>query len=192
VPGDDLHQTFEIVLDAARGRALLVQNRDLILAVDLASGARSEFSFEDPDVFGATRMDGGVLDPANDRLLVHDQEIGLFAASLADGTRSFVSTLVGDSGQDGGSGLAPDDTLGRVLITPRSPLPSGVGAVDAASGGLSILSSSDLGIGAGPLLTKAVTLAADFARGSAIVFDQDTEALFEVDLFSGDRVIVSR
>jgi DNA-binding beta-propeller fold protein YncE len=192
VPGFDLHVNFEVVIDDVHGRALLVQNRDLIVAVDLATGARSEFSFDDPVVFGATRMDGGALDLAHGRLLAHDQELGLFAASLADGTRSFVSTLVGGSGQDGGSGLAPDPAQERILITPRSPLPSGVGAVDPASGGLSMISTSDLGVGAGPVLDNAVALAPDFARGVALVFDSGTHALFEVDLETGDRVIVSR
>jgi hypothetical protein len=193
VAGDDLHRTFEIVLDATHGRALLVQSDDLVLAVDLGTGARSEFSFDDPVVFDASRMDGGALDLANDRLLVHDQEIGLFACSLADGTRTLISALVGNGGQDGGSGMTFDAPGDRFLLTPRAPLPSGVGALAVSNGDLSMLSTSDvLGSGRGPTLHKAVTLAVDEARGVAIVRDEDVEALFEVDLVSGDRVLLSR
>jgi DNA-binding beta-propeller fold protein YncE len=193
VAGNDLHRTFEIVLDETHGRALLVQNDDLILAVDLKSGARSEFSFDDPVVFGATRMDGGALDLENNRLLVHDQAIGLFACALTDGARTLLSALVGNSGQDGGSGMTFDAPGNRFLLTPRSPLPSGVGQIVVTDGDLDMISSSDaFGRGRGPASHRAVTLAVDAARGSAIVRDDEIDALFEVDLESGDRVIVSR
>jgi DNA-binding beta-propeller fold protein YncE len=193
VAGNDLHRTFEIVLDETHGRALLVQNDDLILAVDLKSGARSEFSFEDPVVFQATRMDGGALDLENDRLLVHDQEIGLFACALTDGARTLLSALVGNSGQDGGSGMTFDAPGNRFLLTPRAPLPSGVGQIVVTDGDLEMISSSDaFGRGRGPASHRAVTLAVDAARASAIVRDDEIDALFEVDLVSGDRVIVSR
>lgn len=193
VAGNDLHRTFEIVLDATHGRALLVQNDDLILAVDLRSGARSEFSFDDPVVFDASRMDGGALDLPNDRLLVHDQELGLFSCALSDGARTLESALVGNGGQDGGSGMAFDAPGNRFLLTPRLPQPSGVGRIVVTDGDLEMISSTDVfGRGRGPTLHKAVTLAFDDARGVAVVRDEDVDALFEVDLVSGDRTIISR
>jgi hypothetical protein len=191
-PGDHPHGTAEIVIDKQHGRALLVQSQDLILAVDLAKGERSEFSFADPTVPDATHMDGGVLDPDNDRLLVHDQEIGLFAAALRDGTRTLLSAAVGNGGQDGGSGLAPDAPHRRVLITPRAPLITGVGAVDLKDDDFEPISTDELAnLGRGPTLNKAVTLAFDSANQIVIVRDQKTSALFEVDLVSGDRALLS-
>jgi hypothetical protein len=55
-----------------------------------------------------------------------------------------------------------------------------------------ISSSDDFGRGRGPTSHRAVTLAVDAARASAIVRDDEIDALFEVDLVTGDRVLVSR
>ena len=134
-----------------------------------------------------------MLDLANDRLLVHDQQVGLFAAALADGARTLVSIAVGGGGQDGGSGLAPDAAHDRILITPRAPLMTGIGAVDLGDTDFDTISNDELaGYGRGPTLHKAVTLAFDAANQVVIVRDEKTDALYEVDLVSGDRTLLSR
>jgi sugar lactone lactonase YvrE len=189
----DFHRTKEIVVDAAHRRALLVQSEDRITAVDLATGERSTLSTDPGGPLEAKNTDGAGLDPANDRLLVHDLQLGLFAVALSDGARTLVSSQVGGSFQFCGSGVALDPDLGRILLTPRDPLPAGVGAVDPVSGSLSIVSSSQIfGAGRGPTLTRPVTLAIDAANRVAFAFDVDFSAIYEVDLASGDRTIISK
>ena len=191
--GDPVHSTREIVLDAARGRALLLQSDDRILAVDLATGGRTTLSQTLGGPLEAQDADGAVLDAANDRLLVHAQALGLLAVALDDGTRTLLSSQVGGIFEGFGSGLGVDAAADRILLTLQSPFAGGVGAVDPADGKPTVLSTTDIAnLGRGPTLDVPSTLAFDDAARTALVFDHLLDALFEVDLVSGDRTIISR
>jgi DNA-binding beta-propeller fold protein YncE len=191
--GGHLHATREIVLDAARGRALLLQSDDLILAVDLATGGRTTLSQTLGGPLEAQDADGAVLDAAHDRLLVHAQLLGLLAVALDDGARTLVSSQVGGIFEGFGSGLGVAPGADRILLTLQSPFAGGVGAVDPADGKPTVLSTTDIAnLGRGPTLDVPSTFAFDEPGRSALVLDHLLNALFEVDLASGDRVIVSR
>jgi DNA-binding beta-propeller fold protein YncE len=191
--GDPVHSTREIVLDAARGRALLLQSDDRILSVDLATGGRTTLSQTLGGPLEAKDADGAVLDAANDRLLVHAQLLGLLAVALDDGARTLVSSQVGGIFEGFGSGLGVDPSADRILLTLQSPFAGGVGAVDPADGKPTVLSTTDIAnLGRGPTLDVPSTFAFDEPGRSALVLDHILNALFEVDLASGDRTIISK
>jgi hypothetical protein len=98
VAGNDLHRTSEIVPDATHA-ALLVQSDDRS-SPSTATGARSEFSFEDP-VASRRRMDGGAP-ISRTTASVHDQAPGFRA--LSDGARTPLSARGREQRPDGGSG----------------------------------------------------------------------------------------
>jgi hypothetical protein len=134
-----------------------------------------------------------VLDAAHDRLLVHAQLLGLLAVALDDGARTLVSSQVGGIFEGFGSGLGVAPGADRILLTLQSPFAGGVGAVDPADGKPTVLSTTDIAnLGRGPTLDVPSTFAFDEPGRSALVLDHLLNALFEVDLASGDRAIISR
>lgn len=182
-----MERTEYITLDEAGGRALVL-DRELatILAVDLATGARTEVS--GPNVGSGPSLDWLPLG------LDYDPATGL-AYTIANGEVLQVDVATGDrtSLMPGGPGLgsgignlAFDAANDRVLLT--RVFSDSVTAVDITTGQVSVLSDGTTG---GPPLDFPWDIAIDAANNRALVTQQNPFELISVSLTSGARTMIS-
>ncbi|MCP4409785.1 MAG: hypothetical protein GY807_18985, partial [Gammaproteobacteria bacterium] len=143
--------------------------------------------------FGFLR--GVTLDAANSRVLVQSFS-SLLAVDINSGARTILSDR--NVGQ-GPNFFIPKDVVldeenNRVFVVDKTLENSVILTVDLTTGDRALI--SDEQIGAGPLFGGAVAgvvgIALDAANQRAFVADDSFEAIFAVDLPSGDRVIVSQ
>jgi hypothetical protein len=178
-------------LDTANNRALVVDGRDGLLAVDLTTGDRTVISGNGTGAGLTLRSPTDVaVDSANDRALVTDWlRDTLFAVDLASGDRTELSSAGAGAGiaLDGPEAVALDSANGRALVI--AGIDSVLVAVDLATGDRTALSGP--GVGAGPDFGFPFDVEVDAANNRALVADDDLDAIFAVDLGSGDRTVLS-
>jgi hypothetical protein len=188
--GPTLDSPKSFVVDAARDRALVVDDDGAVVAVALANGNRAILSdsshgsgpaIEDPE--------GSVLDSTRGRLLVAaDGNDAIVAVNLTNGNRSILSD------ETTGSGPEILDPIDIDLVLPDGPAlvldeELGVVTVDLATGNRTIL--SDTTHGAGPAFVEPRALVLDSTHHVAIVGDgHEPSRLVAVDLATGDRTIL--
>ncbi|MCP4406253.1 MAG: hypothetical protein GY807_00505 [Gammaproteobacteria bacterium] len=191
-----------VALDAANNRALVTDIRlDALLAVDLTSGDRRVISDADKgDGPSLNRPLDMVLDAANNRALVLDPSLtALLEIDLDNGDRRVISDASRGVGLpfEGPSGVVLDAANNRAFVVDPdlgiSPDKSAVLKVDLDSGDREILSGVG-NKGAGPVFGRPISIALDLDNNRVLVGDGANgglKALFEVDLTSGDRQVIS-
>lgn len=136
------------------------------------------------------------LDSANSRLVLVDSSLGaVFAVDLNSDQRTVVSS--DDIGQGPALifpiGIAVDETNSRAYVIDAGDAGAepALVAVDLATGDRTTLSNSSNGVG--PAFTFPDTVALDLGgnRNRALVVDVGSDAVFAVDLNSGDRTLVT-
>lgn len=194
--GDPLDGALAVVADVPRGRAFVVGGSTprRIAVVDLATGDRTTL---------AAPGDGGAVplqtlldveyDPVMDRVFATDLSLSaLVVIDPATGERTLLSEHADPS-------VPPIDSL-RLFLDPAdhslygsaslSGIPDAVVRIDLDTR-IRTLVSGDA-VGRGPALRRIDQVAGDAANGRLWLFDSSFRGLVQVDLASGDRVIVSR
>ena len=180
-----------VALDSAGNRAIIIAsiNNELI-SVDLASGDRTVLSAvgtgSGPDFNFPEDL---VVDTVNDRLLVSDDGLSaIFAVDLATGDRSILSDATTGTGVDLGSpaALSLDAANNRVLVADRGGVLIGV---DLTTGNRTEIAETVTTYGING--TRLAGLVTDSASNRALLSDPDVDAIFSVDLASGDLTIFS-
>ncbi|MDX1696780.1 MAG: PQQ-binding-like beta-propeller repeat protein, partial [Thiohalobacterales bacterium] len=197
--GTDFSNLRDVVIDAPSGRALVSDiTLDAIFAVDLATGNRtviSQFSTgtgTGPDMGRPTHL---ALDHAGQRLLIAAYEqFGVYAMDLLTGNRTLISGNSSHVGpefvrirgvvlQAGERRALVVDTNGRSLLSVN---------LAPVIGERTYLSRGSAGVGAGTDFgTGVYDVAVDAANNRAFVTDIDADAVWSVDLESGDRTILA-
>jgi Glucodextranase, domain B len=182
-----------LVLDAEAGRALVIPGsieEDALLAVDLATGARTLISGQDRGTGPALAVTQDLaLDATGNRVLITDLIRGLVAVDLATGDRAILSgaATAGGPGLEEPDGVALDAQQGRALLVDAAR--DLLVAVDLETGGRTLLSGDT--VGTGPELHKPQALALDGEARRVIIGDLIGYALVAVDLTSGARSMIS-
>ncbi len=183
-----------IALDAANNRLLVTDDgRNAVIAVDLATGNRSDFSVGN-NISGPF---GIAIDVANERALLVDTTLdGVLALSLADGTQTIISSE--KSGAEVGTGDVSLTSPRDIAINSTGTLAYVVGtgadavvAIDLSNGNRSILSGSGTGTGTGFSSIRGITL--DETGNRVLVSDAGSgfEGVISVDLTTGNRTELS-
>jgi len=176
--GDDFGYIGSLGIDASRNRALAIDGSRMI-AIDLSSGNRSEFTDE------LDRPRSLAIDAAGDRVIVLDGT-SVIAADLGTSILSVLSNDTTGTGPEltQANYIAFDATRNTALVTGYRDT---VFQVDLATGSRSVL--SDGSNGAGPQLQSAHEIVVDAARSRALVSDKNDgyDAIIAVDLSSGNR-----
>ena len=180
-----------ITLDG--GRVLIVDTgQEAVLAVDLLSGDRTFLVHPPGGELNSYPLSIALDVTAGTRALVaHARQRAVVGVDLSSGERTFVSppTSVGTGPTIGPSVIALEEDL--ALVTDSFTL----FAVDLASGARRIV--SDPSTGSGPRFGHPDAVVLDGGRALVLATNFDSldkdhdEALFAVDLASGDRSIVS-
>lgn len=195
VPFSSADNLAGIALDDANGRALVVDNRlAAVVAVDLASGARSVLS--DNATPGSTnpfRGPAGIaLDAANGRALVADKSQGaLLAVDLATGARTVLSDRLVPDGTNplfSPLGVAVDGPNNRALVVANGQ--PGVLAVDLTTGARTLVSTNVTPDSNNPF-GGPIGIALDSANDRALVVDNVRDSVLSVNLQTGERTILS-
>lgn len=184
---------FSLALDSASSRALVADSDlDALLTVDLATGDRSIIA---DAATGAgpqlTSLTAVVLDAGNGQAFVLDTDLdALLSIDLGNGNRTVVSDAVTGAGPAFIEPLsaALDAANNRMLVADGS-FPATLVWVDLASGDRSVL--SDLSA-VGPILWNVLSLSIDHANLRAFAMDAEYDALFVIDLATGQRAIASQ
>jgi hypothetical protein len=148
-PGPAIHSLTGLTLDAARGRALVIDSNYpdwTIFAIDLLTGERTVFSGGATGTGPALSVARDLeLDVANQRVLVL-QPRQIIGVDLATGNRSVVLDATAATGKEFKSPylLLMDASRGRYLIQDAY---QGLIAVDMATGAGSVLSASVSSVG---------------------------------------------
>ena len=194
--------------DADNPRALIVeQNLNAIIAVDLASGNRSVLSDEViGSGIGFERVESITLDssnPASPRALVIDSSLdAMIAVDLSTGNRTLLSDEADSSNDDAqiGTGVGFEFPQAITLDTSDADNPQAlvvdpsqraVFAVDLNSGDRTLLK---VNAGSGVLFTTPQSIALDTsdpANPRAVVVDSVANAIYAVNLNTGDRSVLS-
>ncbi len=173
------------------------REQDAIFAVDLASGDRSVLSssYVGSGSFETDTMAfaGIAYDPANNRVLATNPAYAnVIGTDLGSADRVVVSSGTVGTGPLPGSLRRPDiDGDANRLIIPEGSTPAAARlvAMDLDTGNRTVV-SDNAGIGAGPAFGALSDVAVDPTGNRAIVLTSSL-GLFEVDLLTGDRSIVS-
>lgn len=174
-----------------------------ILSMDLATGERSILSDAAvPDSNNLLRVPTGIsVDAANNRALVVDVgQTTVLNVELTSGSRTVFSsntTPNTDSPMSGPIAIALDDASSRALLIDgagnilpvTSSASQGVLALDLADGARSVFSSNPTHNG--DPFDDPSAIAVDSANGHALVADRALNAVFNVNLATGDRVVLS-
>ncbi len=181
----------EVLLDSANNRALLTDwGADAVFAVDLATGDRTVLSDattgSGANFFNAREL---VLDSANNRAIVMDISLrAVIAVDLANGDRTVISSNSVGTGLTFTSpdAIALDLGNNRVLVADQT---EGLIAIDLATGNRTLIDAPtvDYGVNGSRLLGVAL----DPVNDLALVVDSTVDAIFAVDLSSGNRSVVS-
>jgi DNA-binding beta-propeller fold protein YncE len=218
--GPLLMEVVDMALDAAGGRALVVQNEEqpALIAVDLTTGARSLLADLSLDSGAAARPSSPgpghvsaanglvplpppepylawavALDAQAGRALVllgYRYDMALVAVDLASGARSVIS--------DNATGTGPAlEDPGDLALDPANdrvlvtlPGHGTLLAIDLGTGNRTIVSEGRSD-NAGTLLSVPRRLALDAEQRRALVLDSGRHTLVAVDLATGDRTLVS-
>jgi DNA-binding beta-propeller fold protein YncE len=189
--GVALQRAFRIVVDEARGRAVV---SDIVagnlVAVDLASQDRTVLASD--TVWARPKLDGVLnlaFDAAGDRLLVAaTKPAGLYVVDAATGDHMLVSgPSLGDGPPFEGGDVAWDPAAGRAVIAASGA--QELHAIDPATGDREILSGDARG--SGPSFSSLRGIVIDPARDVAYVADVGLDVIFAVELTTGDRTIIA-
>jgi DNA-binding beta-propeller fold protein YncE len=184
----------DVVLDEARGRALVVDEfLDELVSIDVESGERRTLAVLTRSAGPSVEIPRGMaLDTERGRVLVTDVTTGALMSIDLDG-----HALAIVSGPDRGTGeelsLLSDLVLhdGRALVVDygRKTLVS----VDLDTGDRDIVSdpSMDRMVGQGPALEAPTDVTIDPVRNRALVADIAIDALVGIDLATGDRSLLA-
>lgn len=184
----------DVVLDEARGRALVVDEfLDELVSIDVESGERRTLARLTRSGGPSIELPRGIaLDTERDRVLLTDVATGALMSIDLDGQASAIV-----SGPDRGTGelsLLTDLVLhdGRALVVDygRKTLVS----IDLDTGDRDIVSggpSEDDMVGQGPALEAPTDVTIDPVRNRALVVDIATDTLIGIDLVTGDRTVVA-
>jgi DNA-binding beta-propeller fold protein YncE len=185
-----------IALEAASDRVLACESPELY-SIDLKTGHRQLISAEYRGSGPLLSAEGVALDTARDRVLVAGGSPGaVHVVSLTTGDRTVLASETKGAGPVlvRPRSIAYDGARSRALVLHEIPE---LLAVDLATGDRSTISSSTRGTGPEfgtlfPGVGALYKVAVDEATGTALVVDTTKEALFVVELVSGDRVILSQ
>jgi hypothetical protein len=194
--GPALRSPDSLVFDSGSNRVLVADLTGALVSVDVATGNRTIVSDFTAD-FGinANNLIGVGLDPAANRAIVADHGLDtIFAIDLSSAIRSVISdSATGTSNIEASlsphtSGIEFDLTRNRVLVL-ASPAVDRLLSVDLAGGDRSVVSGDP--VGSGPALVFARKFTIDASNNRAVIPDASANAIYLVDLDSGDRTIVS-
>jgi DNA-binding beta-propeller fold protein YncE len=180
-----------VQLDPA-ARRLFVADVDSVKTIDLATGARGEFSAAAGGSGPALLQAFGVaLDPAHDRLFVLDESQGILTVDTKTAARALLVdpvdllTLISL-----GFSLAFDAEAGQLYFSGESALGElRLFAVDVATGAARVV--SDATHGSGPAFGFIDTLSITADGKTLLVADEGVTAVFLVDTATGNRTIVA-
>ncbi|MCK4711075.1 MAG: hypothetical protein KAU21_20860, partial [Gammaproteobacteria bacterium] len=191
--GDTFNTATSLVLDIDNNRALVSSlSTRAVIAVDLDTGDRTIFSqFSSSTGTGIdTFPDHMILDKINDRILGVDSVLAaVVAIDLTTGDRSIIS--------DGSTGtgdvlttpnkIALDSSNNRVFVLSNA---ADIVEVDLANGNRSVISNSS--VGTGVTFQAPSSLAIDIDNNRLFVGDSSRDAIFAVQIDSGNRVIMAK
>ena len=191
--GPALGSAFRIDVSESLGIAMVLDefNGGQLIEITLASGDRSEFTFEPKVGTGIDMEDANdiALDAAHDRvLLLDDDDEAMNAVARASGARTVFS---GDGFGNGPSFDSPkslviDAARDRALVVDEEGT---VFAVALANGDRAILSDSTHG--SGPEIDDPEGSVLDSARGRLLVTADGIDAIVAVNLTNGNRTILT-
>ncbi|MEQ8763380.1 MAG: Ig-like domain-containing protein [Planctomycetota bacterium] len=177
----------------ADGSKIWVSDFRRVMEIDTATGDRFQLTGDDRGTGPVFDTIPGalVLDEARNRLLVAFR-VDILAVDLATGDRTVLS-----DGNAGGPtleffpGLALDSANGRLIAagTAFSSQDSLI-SVDLETGAREEISGANRGEGTLPFLISGLVVEAE--NGRAFVSDQRLNAIFVIDLESGDRAVFSK
>lgn len=184
--GPEIGSGFDVDIDTARNRALVIATNDTLLAIDLASGDRTVIA-------DAVTGSGPVLEyptavlvhAAGNRALVRDQGADtIVALDLETGAR----TVAVPSGfySFGERNAITLDAAGARIFT-NEPGSNGLQVVDLATGAREIVAEIAVGTGV-PLRQLVHNLQLDLARNRVLAFAASSIVAF--DLLTGERTYI--
>tara|TARA_R110002096_G_scaffold161007_2_gene327344 strand:- start:9277 stop:14652 length:5376 start_codon:yes stop_codon:yes gene_type:complete len=193
--GPDFGNTDNMALDAANNRLMLAGIGGYVISVDLASGDREVFVDARP-AFEVNKNDfrGIAIDAANNDLLVADSRLDqIFAYNLTNPARTVLVQNSAGSGPESTvlysiQGLAYDPASDRLVMT-RSGVADSVITVDMADAGRQTF--SDDFNGAGPTFNFPQRPDIDTSNNRALFAANSDDAIYSVDLTTGDRARLS-
>ncbi len=196
--GPVLYDMRAVVWDAAGNRALVADMaRQALIALRGSDGRASILSDDDhgtgPSFSGSFPI---TLDAANNRVLAL-QGSGVLAIDLATGNRTTVVASPGSSETAFVTRMVCASPCTRLYAAgfPSNPISSDspIFTIDLANGARSVFSGGDFHVGAGTSIKQPTGIVLDNSTGTlrALVSDSFRDALFAVNLTTGDRTIVS-
>lgn len=197
--GPNLTLPTKIILNNAGSKAYVLDGQfstSAVFEIDMATGNRTLVASSSrgtgTDLAGPK---GIALNTAETKAYVIDNSFSadrLFEVDLTTGNRIILSDSSTGTGTNFSLPLAlaynPSDEDIYVADSGLSQL--GVFKVNLSSGNRSFVSSSTIGAGPGFIYPNAIVLNSDSTK--AYVLDKEAAALFEVDMQTGDRKILSR
>ena len=194
---DDPHS---IVLDSAGTTAYVVDNRlDAIFHVDLVTGNRTIVSDDDTGTGTNFGIPNGIaLAPAGTTAYVSDFLLDtIFHVDLSSGVNRGNRTLPFDLSVGSGidlnfpTGIALDSAGTTAYVISFNS--SAIFSVDLTTGDRTIVSSGDTSppVGIGPAFDFPWGIVLNPVLPQAYVMEASVDALFSIDLSTGDRTIVS-
>ncbi len=188
--GDDVvigdNEILDLAWDRSRNRLLLAHSGN-VFAVDIATGQRSLFINDPPDVATLTTV---TIDEINDTVFISDQNAYLiFAADLATAAISHVSGgLIGSE-----SNVSISDPYGMSLGSDGnlyvSDVSSGFYRVNIDTGFRTLISNNTVPDAVNPI-NKLAGNTLDEANNRALVSDYGGKQLMWVDLTTGARTVL--
>jgi len=175
--GPALNNPNRIEIDDENGIAY-VADYDLVMSVDLATGARQVI------VSGLTYLTGLAADFANRRIYVAQGSGSVYRIDLASGAPQAIALgfPVGFT-----AGLAFDSEKSRLIVAKSYPV--GLEAIDVATGTRTPIPAAS---NCGPKLVAPQGIAVQAERQVAYVTDGAYKAVIAVDLTSGCRQLIAK
>lgn len=197
--GSNLTLPTKIILNNAGTKAYVLDGQfstSAVFEIDMATGNRTIIASSSrgtgTDLAGPK---GIALNTAETKAYVIDNSFSadrLFEVDLVTGDRTILSDSSTGTGTNFGTPLAlaynPSDADVYVADSGISEL--GIFKVNLSTGNRSYVSSATTGAGPGLISPNAIVLNSDSTK--AYVLDKEVDALFEIDMQSGDRKILSR
>jgi len=186
--GDEVTSLWDIEIDAANDRALVISSSGILYAFDLASGDATELAGptvgSGPELSGARELG---LDLEGNRAFVRS-EGQLVEIDLATGDRSVRAARKGDPELDGRGAMLVDRAADRLYYAGSRQIL----AIDLATGERTVFSGGDKGDGPqfGGSIEAIVRLpGTDIAL---VLEDSRINGVIAVDLVTGDRTVFSK
>jgi DNA-binding beta-propeller fold protein YncE len=177
--GPALNNPTGIEIDAQQNTAYVI-DQDVVLAVDLTTGARQVIAS------GFTSLTGLTADLPNRRLFVAEGPGNVFSIDLARNTRGLVSSSTAGAVWSGD--LAYDDATHSLVVVRENP--ARLDEIDVTSGSMTAVNAQTPNCG--PTLRMPTGIAVDSARQVAFVTDDFYDAVIAVDLRTGCRQLVAK